>query len=677
MVTSVGDGSGDGSGDSLGRPSAAEWSQQAGDPGSNEAIFRVFADQLPIMVFQQDVSGAISYANAVWHATLGMPRDPASYSAAEWTRIIHPDDIQHAIDVVSAAIPDRQGWTLDYRLRQAGAPESDYRWYAARGVPYFTNAGAFRGWTGSIVDVHEARLREEAERKLRVEAAKGEREFRALADTIPVMLWIAGPDGAIEWYNRQFYEYTGTGFEQMAGWGWQGVHHPDDFQRVMETWPRSVASGEPWEIECRLRRFDGEFRTFLTRAVPVRDESGKIARWYGSNVDIQEQREALERSKGIAERLQGVFLPGALPRTPRFRVDAVYQAAERDALVGGDWFDAVALPDGRHVFSIGDVTGHGIDASIVALRLRNAIVDFSLEHGSPAQVLESANRVLRLQHPDTYATALVAFLNADATTLTYASAGHHPPLIAEAGRVVAAALPAGGLLLGAMDDPAIGDEQIAVPRGAVVALYTDGLIEFSHDLAAAERALARAVALIGADTTIARPATAVRDAVLAGAVSRDDLALVIVQFSEVAPSTDGHKPEVDLLKTWRFHSSDAHSAHASRHELMNFIRPLAGSDAELYASELILGELLANTVEHAPGLVEVQIDWTGEKPVVRVADTGPGLTHVNARLPLDFMEDGRGLFLVESLADEFRVESNPQRGTKVLVVLPLRRTNVT
>ena len=118
-----------------------------------------------------------------------------------------------------------------------------------------------------------------------------------------------------------------------------------------------------------------------TRAVPVRNERDEIIRWYGSTVDIETQRETLERSQRVAETLQRVFLPGHLPHTPSMRVDAVYKAAESDALIGGDWLDAVELPDGRYLFSIGDVTGHGLDASVIAGRLRHAIVDFVKAHG--------------------------------------------------------------------------------------------------------------------------------------------------------------------------------------------------------------------------------------------------------------------------------------------------------
>jgi PAS domain S-box-containing protein len=504
-------------------------------------------------------------------------------------------------------------------------------------------------------------------------ASVAEREFRALADTIPVMVWTADAGGWLDWYNQRWYAYTGQAPEEAAGWGWQTALHPDDAPSVMEAWPQAVATGSPFEMEFRLRDRDGTFRTFLTRAVPVRDE-GAIVRWYGSAIDIQAQREVLERSRYVAETLQGVFLPRHLPHTSMLRVDAVYQAAERDALVGGDWCDAVDLPDGRVLLSIGDVTGHGVAASIVAGRLRHAIVDFALEHDDPVTVLERANRILRFEHPDTYASALVAFVDAAGKRLTFTSAGHHPPLVAQTRDRPARSAAAGGLLLGIADELGLSVHELVFQRDAVVALYTDGIVEFDREIGEAEKKLASAVARVVGDVALQRPAAAVRDAVLAGASTVDDAVVMIVQFSEVlplqAPDDDGAVPAM----TWRFHSSDAHAAHTSRHELMGFLRQFTADASTLASAELILGELLANTVEHAAGLVEIHIDWSEDQPVVRILDTGPGLTDVPAKLPQDSLEQGgRGLFLINALADGVRLSVQPGGGTEIRVVLPLRR----
>lgn len=649
------------------------WFDRAGDPTTNEAAFRVFADQLPIMLCQQDINGAISFTNRAWHDMLRLPRDPSSHTVEAWKGIIHPDDIERTLGIISAAIPDRQPWILDYRLRPAGAGQDDYRWYNARAFPYFTEAGEFRGWNCSIMDVHEAHVREEAERSLRLAAATSEREFRALADTVASLIWSADASGAVTWYNQRWYEYTGQSLEESVGWGWQALHHPDDFPLVMERWPKAVASGEPFEMEFRLRRFDGVFHAFLTRAVPVRNDAGKVYRWYGSSVDINDQKEALERSRTIARTLQGAFVPGPLPEAQNIRIDTVYQAAESDALVGGDWVDAIELPDGRYLLAIGDVTGHGLDASVVAARLRHAIIDFALHEHSPARVLENTNRILRLEHPNIYASALVGFIDITTWTFVYASAGHHGPMLARSGSTLAEPLQTDGMLLGIGDTLDLTDRNVDVRTDDVLALYTDGLIEFSRDLLGAELNVAAAVASL-VNNPISQPAAFLRDTVLDGEPALDDVAILTLQFSRFTNAIPAPAPISDKARIWRFHSSDAAAAQQMRHELMRFLRSTAIENEHVFSTELILGELLANTVEHAPGMVEIEIDWGGEQAVVNVRDSGPGLSPELYALPgTDFDENGRGLFLIATLAGGLQVGASPGGGTEIEVILPLRR----
>lgn len=125
-------------------------------------------------------------------------------------------------------------------------------------------------------------------------AEAAEDALRTLADTMPILAWYANPDGYVPWFNRRWYEYTGTTLGDQEGWKWQSVHDPNDLPRILAKWKAALASGEPWEDEFRLRRHDGEFRWFLSRALPLRDASGRIVRWFGTNVDIDDQKRATE-----------------------------------------------------------------------------------------------------------------------------------------------------------------------------------------------------------------------------------------------------------------------------------------------------------------------------------------------------------------------------------------------
>ncbi len=136
-------------------------------------------------------------------------------------------------------------------------------------------------------------MRDVSERK-QAEAAvrESEEQFRTMVDAISQLAWIAKPDGFIHWYNQRWFEYTGTTPEQMEGWGWQRVHDPEILPTVLERWKASIATGEPFEMDFPLRAADGSYRWFLTRAFPLKDPSGRVLRWCGTNTDVSKMREA-------------------------------------------------------------------------------------------------------------------------------------------------------------------------------------------------------------------------------------------------------------------------------------------------------------------------------------------------------------------------------------------------
>lgn len=136
---------------------------------------------------------------------------------------------------------------------------------------------------------------------------ESEERFGTLANNISQFAWMADEKGYIFWYNKRWFDYTGTTLEEMQGWGWQNVHHPDHVQRVVEKITHCFESGEIWEDTFPLRGVGGNYRWFLSRAVPIRDEQGRVLRWFGTNTDITEQREgqeALRQSAKLGEIVQ-------------------------------------------------------------------------------------------------------------------------------------------------------------------------------------------------------------------------------------------------------------------------------------------------------------------------------------------------------------------------------------
>jgi PAS domain S-box-containing protein len=153
--------------------------------------------------------------------------------------------------------------------------------------------------TGIFVEGYEVTERVRAEAELR----ESESRFRTFAENIPTMCWMARPDGHIFWYNSRWFEYTGTTLQDQEGWGWQSVHDPKMLPTVMEAWRHSIASGESFEMTFPLKGANGEFRPFLTRVVPVRDESGKVARWFGTNTDVTAQQQYEQHLQTLIDEL--------------------------------------------------------------------------------------------------------------------------------------------------------------------------------------------------------------------------------------------------------------------------------------------------------------------------------------------------------------------------------------
>ncbi len=137
--------------------------------------------------------------------------------------------------------------------------------------------------------------------ELGVRLAESESHFRQMADSIPQLAWIAQSDGWIFWYNRRWYNYTGTTPEQMEGWGWKSVHSQKELPNVMQRWKASIATGQPFDMTFPLKGADGVFRPFLTRVMPFYNEKGKLALWFGTNTDVSQHRDLMEERQRLLE----------------------------------------------------------------------------------------------------------------------------------------------------------------------------------------------------------------------------------------------------------------------------------------------------------------------------------------------------------------------------------------
>lgn len=167
--------------------------------------------------------------------------------------------------------------------------------------------------------------------------------FHALADTMPQMIWSTLPDGDHDYYNAQWYRFTGVPEGSTDGEGWAGMFHEEDQANAWTRWKQSLESGEPYEVEYRLRRHDGVYRWTLGRALPIRDAAGRIHRWIGTCTDIQDAKEAAEHteilSRELSHRIKNIFavisgLIGMTARSDRRLAEPARALQERIAALG-------------------------------------------------------------------------------------------------------------------------------------------------------------------------------------------------------------------------------------------------------------------------------------------------------------------------------------------------------
>ncbi len=206
---------------------------------------------------------------------------------------VHADDRQRVLAEIEAGLKTPGPVRFEYRV-----PNKDgtTRWVVASGRVITNEEGRAVRLPGVLVDITE-------ERRIAEELNESEQRFRTLADTMPQMVWATLPDGYHDYYNARWYEFTGMPPGSTDGEGWNGMFHPEDQDRAWRVWRHSLGTGEPYYIEYRLRHHSGEYRWVLGRALPVRDASGRIVRWFGTCTDIHESKLAQEEREVVAQEL--------------------------------------------------------------------------------------------------------------------------------------------------------------------------------------------------------------------------------------------------------------------------------------------------------------------------------------------------------------------------------------
>ena len=262
-------------------------------------------------------------------ALFGLPPEQAVSHELFLARL-HPDDRRKTDLIVQEAIRENKPYDALYRVIW---PDESVHWLRAKGSLQRDEAGQPIWFQGIVIDF--------SAHKHTIEALEQQEQlFRTLANSIPQLAWMTDKTGGIFWYNQRWYDYTGTTFEDMQGWGWQSVHDPDLVDGVVARFTQALNTGGSWEDTFPLRGKDGQWRWFLSRALPIHDSAGKVACWFGTNTDITEHLQTQADLRESEERLQAA-LDASATGTFRWNISA-------DALHLGDNLKRLLGVEGRN-----------------------------------------------------------------------------------------------------------------------------------------------------------------------------------------------------------------------------------------------------------------------------------------------------------------------------------------
>jgi PAS domain S-box-containing protein len=254
----------------------------------SEASFRTLAETLPGFVWMDSDGGTNLYMNPRWEEFTGQSVEEAR--AGGWQKVTHPDDIPRIAHRWAWSRKTGEPYEMELRHRHRNG---SYHWFLAKGLPVRDGEGEITRWVGTSIDIQEQKETLEA-------LQESETRFRELANGLPQFIWTLHDDkNGLEYINEPWLRYTGQSLEQALS-NANAALHPDDLPHTLAMWQRSFADNASYEGELRIRSKTGEYRWFLARTVPIKDESGEVKRWVGTSTDIHERK--------LAEFNTGFFL---------------------------------------------------------------------------------------------------------------------------------------------------------------------------------------------------------------------------------------------------------------------------------------------------------------------------------------------------------------------------------
>lgn len=234
---------------------------------------RLVIDTIPQQIWSGPPDGSLDFCNAQFRSYVGLTLE--GLQGEGWQQMLHPNDRERVQKDWRDSVMTGRSFEQEARYRAA---DGKYRWFLVRGVPLRDPSGSIVRWYCTSTDIED-----------RKQAAE---QLRLVVDTTPALLYSARPDGGMDFFNQRWLEFLGRPLHDIIGWKWAAALHPEDVDGLVDKWRSSLATGEPFEAEARVRRADGEYRWMLHRKVPARDAQGRIVKWYGASTDIEEPKRA-------------------------------------------------------------------------------------------------------------------------------------------------------------------------------------------------------------------------------------------------------------------------------------------------------------------------------------------------------------------------------------------------
>ena len=254
--------------------------------GREVARLQTIIDTVPSFLWTSLPDGSKEYLNKRWYEYTGLSLEQGKGLA--WVAVVHPDDLDRLRREWVVLMESRHAGELETRIRRY---DGEYRWFLIRLAPQLDAEGNLLRWFGCNTDIED---RKQAEQKLLAD----ERELRRITDAIPQTIFVQDPAGVPLYANKALLDYTGLPLEEVVHPEFRArLFHPEDVERVRDERQAALARGLPFELEQRARRSDGQYRWFLIRFNPFRDEQGGLVRWYATGTDIDDRKRAEDRTR--------------------------------------------------------------------------------------------------------------------------------------------------------------------------------------------------------------------------------------------------------------------------------------------------------------------------------------------------------------------------------------------